>query len=183
MRLRGREPLWSLTRHFINMSLHSGIGEAGGCRGAPAPTGALADQLFLHSWEGGWPPCTGDPWVSRWGRERWWQHRSLRNPSGRAEPPSERTLPRLQDGWGPIPATLWRALEWLGFYTNVSGNLHNVLWRRWMCTLPWPLASILPCFLPEIRAVCWQPAKEASLNHKLPCSCRRPHHITLTGEQ
>lgn len=51
MRLRGREPLWSLTRHFINMSLHSDVGEAGGCRGAPAPTGPLADQPFLRSWE------------------------------------------------------------------------------------------------------------------------------------
>lgn len=61
MRLHGREPLWSLTRHFINMSLHSDIGEAGGCCGAPAPAGALADQLLLRSWE----RCRGERLTTR----------------------------------------------------------------------------------------------------------------------
>ena len=51
MRLRGRELLWSLTRHFVNMLLYSDISEPGERRSAPTPTKGLADLPFLRPWE------------------------------------------------------------------------------------------------------------------------------------
>ncbi|CAN0220140.1 unnamed protein product [Rangifer tarandus platyrhynchus] len=41
----------------------------------PALLGALSGREADH-------PEQETPWVSRWGRGRWWQHRSLRNPQG-----------------------------------------------------------------------------------------------------
>lgn len=52
MSLCGREPLWSLTRYFINILLFSDTGEPRGRSRAPKPVEVLADAPLLHLWVG-----------------------------------------------------------------------------------------------------------------------------------
>lgn len=152
MRLRGRELLWSLTRHFVNMLLYSDISEPGGWCSAPTATKGLADLPFLRPWERYQGEGLHHPQQDR-SQECWWKHRSLWNTSGRAWFSSWTTLPRPREGWGPVTVTVWRDFRCTERSTETSPLIFTTaLWRRCTCMVPWPLASISPFFLPKLRA-------------------------------